>query len=87
VEDDDPVANSISTGLELEGYLVRRTRTTEDASILLTKSAFDVLLLDIMFPGKSGLQWLLEMRATGARRPNSSAGSAMGSLSSSSFGG
>lgn len=63
VEDDNQVANSISAGLEVEGFGVVRTRTAEEGLSLLAKSSFDVLLLDITLPGKSGLHMLLEMRA------------------------
>jgi two-component system copper resistance phosphate regulon response regulator CusR len=64
VEDDNQVANSIIAGLKVEGFRVVRTRTAEEGLSLLPKNSFDVLLLDITLPGKSGLHMLLEMRAS-----------------------
>jgi two-component system, OmpR family, copper resistance phosphate regulon response regulator CusR len=69
VEDDDHVSNSIRAGLELEGYTVLRVRTAEEGLSLLPKHCVEILLLDIMLPGKTGLHLLLEMRANGVDTP------------------
>jgi DNA-binding response OmpR family regulator len=69
VEDDDQVANSVRAGLELEGFGVRRTGTAEEGSVLLAEHPFDILVLDVMLPGKSGLHLLLELRANKVDTP------------------
>jgi DNA-binding response OmpR family regulator len=69
VEDDDQIADTIRAGLELEGFTVQRTRMAEEGLGLLRGSPIDVLLLDVMLPGKSGLHLLLEMRAAGVETP------------------
>ena len=69
VEDDDQIADSIRAGLELEGFTVQRTRMAEEGLGLLRSNPVDVLLLDIMLPGKSGLHLLLEMRANRVDTP------------------
>jgi DNA-binding response OmpR family regulator len=63
VEDDEKLANSVRSGIEQEGWQVMRAKTAETALYLLPKSRFDVVLLDIVLPGNSGLQLLKAMRA------------------------
>lgn len=62
VDDDEKLAHSVRMEIELEGGSMVWARTAEDALRCLSQSHFDVVLLDLVLPGKSGLQLLLLMR-------------------------
>jgi DNA-binding response OmpR family regulator len=69
VEDDEKLAASLRTGLGLGGNTVVHAGTVDEARNMLERGAFDVVLLDIVLPGKSGLQLLLWMRASRMQTP------------------
>ncbi|HBY63402.1 MAG TPA: DNA-binding response regulator [Solibacterales bacterium] len=71
VEDEQHLAHGLQFNLEAEGYQVRTVDTGEAALRLLLAqpSAFDVVVLDVMLPGKSGFQVMEEMRAAGQLAP------------------
>jgi DNA-binding response OmpR family regulator len=62
VEDEVKVARALEEGLAAEGYGVTVAHTGEEAFFLLTTQAFDLLLLDLMLPGRSGLEILSALR-------------------------
>jgi len=62
VEDDKKLGNTVQSGIELAGGSVVRAETVEDALPLLLRGSFDVVLLDLVLPGRSGLQLLSWMR-------------------------
>lgn len=55
VEDDRSLANLIVRGLETEDLDVTTTDSSIDAIMRLQRTRFDVLLLDIMLNGSSGI--------------------------------
>ena len=64
VVDDDPnVVEVIAANLEAEGYTVETAADGNQAWNLLTTSPPDVVLLDWMLPGRSGIDLLAELRA------------------------
>jgi DNA-binding response OmpR family regulator len=67
VEDEQHLADGLRFNLEAEGYQVQLTDTGESAlEILRTEpSAFDVVVLDVMLPGKDGFSVMSEMRGGG----------------------
>ncbi len=69
VEDEQKVANALREGLEGERYEVVVERTGEGAFFRLNKEAFDVILLDLMLPGRDGLEILETLRARGVKTP------------------
>ena len=69
VEDELKVANALREGLEGEGYAVVLEHTGEGAFFRMTTEPFDVILLDIMLPGRDGLQVLTTLRARGVDTP------------------
>ncbi len=69
VEDDPKLANSVRAGIEAEGYTVTLARTAEEAFQRIFERSFVVVLLDIMLPGKNGLQLLRDIRARGIDTP------------------
>ncbi len=62
VEDELKVAEALRHGLEAEGYHVTVAHTGEEGFFLATTQPFDLLLLDLMLPGRSGLEILAALR-------------------------
>lgn len=62
VEDERKLADAIAEGLRGEGYLIDLCASGEDALASLQKQHYDLVLLDVMLPKKSGLEVLGEMR-------------------------
>lgn len=67
VEDELHLANGLRFNLEAEGYAVEIAGDGETALALLLqkKQPFDVVLLDVMLPGKNGFEVAAELRAAG----------------------
>jgi len=69
VEDEQKVANALREGLEGERFDVVVERTGEGAFFRVTTETFDVILLDLGLPGRSGLEILAALRERGLRTP------------------
>ena len=69
VEDEQKVADAIRVGLEEEKCDVVVERTGEGAFFRVNTETFDVILLDLMLPGRDGLEILSALRARGVRTP------------------
>src|SRR5881396_398250 len=69
VEDEQKVAHALREGLEGEGYEVTLEHTGESAFFRITTETFDVILLDLMLPGRDGLQILTTLRDRGVKTP------------------
>jgi two-component system response regulator RegX3 len=63
VDDEPSVRESVGYALEQEGFQVTLAEDGEAAEGRLTDNDFDLLILDIMMPGKSGLDICREVRA------------------------
>lgn len=63
VEDESLLANLIARGLSSEGWSVEHVDNAESASVRLREERFDVLLLDRMLPGMSGVELCELLRA------------------------
>jgi DNA-binding response OmpR family regulator len=62
VEDEDKVANAVRRGLEPEGYSVAVARTGEEGFFLVSNQSYDLLILDVMLPGRDGVEILTAVR-------------------------
>lgn len=69
VEDEAKVAGALQEGLEGEGYSVALARNGEEGFFLASSQAFDLLLLDLMLPGRGGLEILAALRAREVATP------------------
>jgi DNA-binding response OmpR family regulator len=69
VEDEQKVAKALQEGLEGERYEVVVAYTGEDAFFRLNTEKFDVILLDLMLPGRDGIQILTTVRKRGLETP------------------
>ena len=68
-EDTVDLNRAVSAVLEHEGFEVASFTDGVSAASALSQHAYDLVILDIMMPGKSGLDVLREMRATGDVTP------------------
>ena len=66
VDDEPSVRESVAYALEHEGFDVTLATDGEDAEARLADNEFELLILDIMMPGKSGLDICREVRAESA---------------------
>jgi len=62
IEDERKVAQAVKEGLEREGYHVDLAHSGEDGFFLLNSRQYDLLLLDLMLPGRGGLEILSTIR-------------------------
>ena len=69
VEDDGRIREIVERGLGARGYLVTSAPDGPAGVELATKLAVDVVLLDIVLPGKGGLEVLEDIRAVKPRLP------------------
>lgn len=69
VEDELKVAEALREGLEAEHFQVTVAHTGEEGFFLVSERTFDLLLLDLMLPGRDGLQVLGTLRRRGLQTP------------------
>jgi two-component system alkaline phosphatase synthesis response regulator PhoP len=69
VEDESAIASLLRDDLALEGYEVAVAGDGETALRATTSSAFDLVLLDVMLPGRDGFEVCREMRRAGLAMP------------------
>jgi DNA-binding response OmpR family regulator len=69
VEDDQMIAEAVRTALEQDGYVVEWIRDGASAAAALSTSSFDMVLLDLGLPRRSGLEVLREARRHGTTTP------------------
>ncbi len=69
VEDDRKVAGFIEQGLREEGYAVDVAPDGDEATMLAHVYEYDLLVLDVMLPKKTGLQVAAELRREGSKTP------------------
>ena len=62
VEDEKQIAAFIKQGLEEQGFTVEATGDGNEAYMLATTQQYDVIVLDIMLPGRDGLSILKNLR-------------------------
>lgn len=62
IEDEIKIAHSLQQALETEGYSAQAVTTGEEGFFLINSDVFDVLILDLMLPGRSGLEILEALR-------------------------
>ena len=60
VDDDDGIRSLVKKYLKENKYLVTVASSSEDASEKIKVIKFDLIILDIMMPGKSGLEFIKE---------------------------
>jgi two-component system copper resistance phosphate regulon response regulator CusR len=69
VEDEPKVGNALSEGLRASGYEVTLAQRGEDGFFLASSQSFDLIVLDVMLPGRSGIEVLKTLRKQGLQIP------------------
>ncbi len=69
VEDERKVLRSLERGLQAEGYDVVAAATGEEGFRQATAQPFDCIVLDLLLPGRDGLQVLGDLRQRGSKVP------------------
>lgn len=69
VEDEDKLRRSLQRGLAEVGYDVTAAEDGDEGLALAVAGNFDLLILDLMLPGRDGLQLLREIRTEGVAIP------------------
>lgn len=69
VEDETKIANFVAKGLREQGCVVESASDGDRGHLLATTQAYDVIVLDIMMPGRDGLSILKSLRAQGNATP------------------
>ena len=69
VEDEKKIADALVTGLQAEGYLAKSVDSGEEALFTLSREAFDLIVLDVMLPGRNGFEVLKLIRESNDSLP------------------
>jgi DNA-binding response OmpR family regulator len=69
VEDEIKLAKALKEGLEADEYAVTIAHTGEEGFFLLCKQPFDLAILDVMLPGRTGFEILEAVRQQGLKIP------------------
>ena len=69
VEDEVKVAQALKKGLEASQFEVAVAHTGEEGFYLLNEEEYDLLILDLMLPGRDGLDVLKTIRRSGLETP------------------
>jgi two-component system OmpR family response regulator len=62
VEDEKKISSLVRKGLEPQGFVVDTAQTGDEGHLLATTRPYDVIILDIMLPGRDGLSILRNLR-------------------------
>jgi len=69
VDDDEMLTTAVERGLHAEGFTVDVASNGIDGLWRATEGSFDVVVLDIMMPGRNGYRVCADMRAAGNWTP------------------
>lgn len=69
IEDEKKVAEAIRQGLEADSYTATVASTGEEGFFQLNTGTFDLVLLDLMLPGRDGIEILTTLRKRGFDTP------------------
>lgn len=69
VEDEAKIAEFVQAGLKERGFIVNHSDNGDEGYLLALDNEYDVIVLDIMVPGKDGLSILKQLRRQGKNTP------------------
>ena len=69
IEDEPKVGRALREGLQAEDYDVTLAPTGEEGFFLASSESFDLIVLDILLPGRDGLEVLGALRRRGVEMP------------------
>ena len=62
IDDDERILSLLNTFLNQNGFITSSARNSQEARSLLDYFEFDILIIDIMMPGETGLELLKSLR-------------------------
>ncbi len=69
IDDESEIRESLATLLELEGYNVELAVNATDGLRKVEAASYDLILLDLMMPDRSGMEVLKDLRERGVETP------------------
>ena len=69
IEDDNKIAAAVTRGLEAEGFSVERAADGPEGIWRAREGSYDLILLDIMLPGRNGFEVCADLRGAGDWTP------------------
>lgn len=69
VEDNARIAAFLRKGLEEEGYTVETAGDGDEAFVMAVEQEFDAAVVDVMLPGRSGIELVRDLRESGRHFP------------------
>jgi DNA-binding response OmpR family regulator len=69
IEDEIKIARALQEGLQGEHYEVEVTRTGEEGFFRASAEIYDLIVLDLMLPGRDGIEVLTTLRKHGMQTP------------------
>ncbi len=69
VEDDTKIASALKRGLEAEGFIVEVSSDGDDGLWRATEGSYDLIVLDILLPGRNGYRICDQLRRDGIWTP------------------
>jgi two-component system, OmpR family, copper resistance phosphate regulon response regulator CusR len=69
IEDEPKVGKALAEGLKADGYEVTLAQTGEDGFFMASSRSFDLVVLDVMLPGRNGIEVLKTLRKQGLGIP------------------
>jgi two-component system, OmpR family, response regulator len=69
IEDDPTVGHFVARGLREQGWVVDLADTGDEGERLARENLYDLVVLDMRLPGKSGLEVLADLRGGGFHKP------------------
>ncbi|MAS86760.1 MAG: DNA-binding response regulator [Micavibrio sp.] len=69
IDDDDRIRDLLQRFLAKQDYVVSCAENAQQAKEILAGFEYDLLVLDVMMPGQSGFDFLVEMREKGSDLP------------------
>src|SRR5262245_48600221 len=69
VEDERKILNALARGIQAAGYEVLTASTGDEGYRLAAAQSPDCIVLDLMLPGRSGLEVLADLRLAGKTMP------------------
>lgn len=69
IDDDERIRDLVARYLNEKGYIALMAESAEEAHALLKLYTFDILVVDVMMPGDSGVDFTQSLRAKGNQTP------------------
>jgi DNA-binding response OmpR family regulator len=69
VEDDTKIATAVARGLHAEGFTIETASDGDEGLWRAREGSYDLIVLDIMLPGRNGYEICAELRASGDWTP------------------